>query len=406
MTLVGLTTLSVVACNAGRRGGESLDAKPLGNIVALEPVADSLPELWSAGLNNIFFAPVPPSLKQQLRVGDGWMSFEIAAVVQRDGLKTIYAARYKVAGSDQLHYVVDTTGELDFRGAKELSFVPHAKVLVANLAINVQSTAGINRRIPYQVLLSDDGYTYARIAEYRTGRVRVDGHDYAVKVRNRAGHPFYGTESGTVFWVDLNGDGRFAEQAEVTVGGVPKAAEQVLPLMPFQVGGRSLEIADIDAQGSRLIVRAPKNVLAAVEGFRAPAFTARLLSGDEYQFSKHSDKVVLIEFWSTECQFSDKVRNAANSLATSANNAGYTWIAVAKETDRGQVEKHLADHPMRATVTLSDSAAWATYNPEGVTPLFIVVDRTGVIRFRAQGASAMDAVTAKVNQLLAPASAP
>ena len=52
---------------------------------------------------------------------------------------------------------------------------------------------------------------------------------------------------------------------------------------------------------------------------------------------------------------------------------------------------------------VSDSAAWATYNPTGVTPLFVVVDQSGVIRFRAMGASAMDAVTAKVKELLVPA---
>jgi hypothetical protein len=55
---------------------------------------------------------------------------------------------------------------------------------------------------------------------------------------------------------------------------------------------------------------------------------------------------------------------------------------------------------MSAAVALHDSPGWALYNPAGATPLFYVIDGDGVVRFRAVGASAVGAVSAKVVELL------
>ena len=118
--------------------------------------------------------------------------------------------------------------------------------------------------------------------------------------------------------------------------------------------------------------------------------------------SQQLGTVVLIEFWATDCPFSEKVRAAANALAGKHGSA-LSWVAVSREHDRAVIEKYLAKAPMRATVTLADSAAWATYNPAGATPLFVVVDQKGVVQFTAAGASAMEAVTATVDRLIAAA---
>jgi len=166
---------------------------------------------------------------------------------------------------------------------------------------------------------------------------------------------------------------------------------------PFMLGKQAWEVADLDSMGSRLVVRRTKTRVAAMENFKAPQLVARTLSGRSYQLSKQSD-VVLVEFWSVSCGFCEKARPAANELAR-AEHGTFTWLAVAREADRVEIQRFLAAHPMSATVALYDSAAWTTYNPIGVTPLFLVVDKKGVIRFRAAGASAIDAVAAKVKML-------
>jgi thiol-disulfide isomerase/thioredoxin len=366
-------------------------------IVRLDRVVDSSPS--PLGLSNIFFAPPSPEIQRAMRTGEGWTGIEIAEIVEGDSLRTIYAARFKLPGTDQIHYVVDTAGNLDFAHGQSLTFEPWPHIEVANLGLDVHTTRGTHRRIPYQVSLSDDGYTYARIAEYLTGRVQVDGKDYAVKVRSAyRDEPFYGPGSGTVFLIDLDGNGEIAEKPSVTLDGAPAAAEQVMARTPFMLGGKAWEIADVDSMGSRLVIRRTKTRVAAVENFKAPQIVARTLSGRSYRLSKHSG-VVLVEFWSVNCGFCEKARPAANDLADAERGTSFTWLAIARENDRIEIERFLAAHPMSAKVALNDSSAWATYNPTGVTPFFVVVDSKGIIRFRAVGASAIDAVAAKVKML-------
>ena len=386
-----------VACVPQVASSQSSVRTVPGVIVRLDRAVDSSPSPY--GLTNIFFAPPSPEIQRAMRTGEGWTGTEIADVVKGEGLRTIYAARFKLRGADQMHYVVDTAGNLDFANAQSLTFELWPHILVANLVLDVHTTRGAHRRIPYQVSQSDDGYTYARIAEYLTGSMKVDGKDYAVKVRSENRYwPFYGPGPGTVFLIDLDGNGEIAEKPSVTLNGAPAAAEQVMARTPFMLGKKAWEIADIDSMGSRLVIRRTKTRVAAVENFKAPQIVARTLSGPSYRLSKQSG-VVLVEFWSVNCGYCEKARPAANDLADAERGTSFNWLAIARENDRIEIERFLAAHPMNALVALNDSSAWTTYNPTGVTPFFVVVDSKGIIRFRAAGASAIDAVAAKVKML-------
>jgi thiol-disulfide isomerase/thioredoxin len=161
-----------------------------------------------------------------------------------------------------------------------------------------------------------------------------------------------------------------------------------------------LEFASIDSAGTRLGVRPSRTRVAAVEGLESPALSGESLDGARYRLAPRAVAVTLIEFWSTECVFSERARPTANDLAASTRGAGFAWVAVARERDRAAVEQYLVTHPMTAHVVLPDSSAWQEYNPMGITPLFVVVDRQGVVRYRAAGASAIKPVAAKVKELL------
>src|SRR6267143_5100671 len=304
-------SILAVACLPQIASGQSNVRRVPGVIVPLDRGVDSSSRL---GLTNIFFAPPPPEIQRAMRTGEGGTGIQIAEVVVGEGLGTIYAARFKMPGSDQMHYVVDTAGNLDFAHAQPLTFEPQPHILVAHLDLNVHSTRGADRRIPYQVMVSDDGYTYARIAEYLTGRIRVDGKDYAVRIRseNRT-EPFYSPGPGTVILIDLDGGGEIAEKPSVTRNGAPAAADQVMAQTPFMLGKQAWEVADLDSMGSRLVIRRTKTRVAAVENFKAPQLVVRTLSGRSYRLSKQLD-VVLVEFWSVNCGFCEKARPAANDL--------------------------------------------------------------------------------------------
>ena len=386
------------------------NAKPLGTVhvsadvtelrVPLTRVADPSPERWR-GMSNVFFDSIPKTRRDLMRLSPEWRHVEAAEVVSGRGMRTILALRFFIGASVDTTYLVDTEGKFDFLRATPLSFERRGTVRVANVDVVVRTERGAPRRVPYQFLVSDDKYAYARIAEYRTGSVSVGGRDFAVVVRNRGrNNPFFAPDAGTVFLIDQDGDGNIAERATLTVNGEPAAAEQVMPFRPFFILGKPFEVTAIDSVGSLLRLRPAERTTAVSPNFQAPDLYATRLAGGEFRLSQLRGKVVLLEFWATNCAFSERVRTAVNQLATQ-NGEALTWVAMSKESDPGSVEQHLAAHPMRGTVVLADSAAWADYNPEMATPHFVVIDRRGVVRFVGTGATAIDAVAAQVTRLVA-----
>lgn len=367
--------------------------------IPLARAADLSPERWR-GMTNIFFDSIPKSLRDSMQMSPAWRHVQAAEVVSGRGLHTVLVLRFSSAVSNDTTYIVDTEGTLDFLHATPLSFERRGSIRVANVAINVRTRSGVARRMPYQVLVSDDKYAYARIAEYRTGSVTVDGRPFAILVRNRGrNHPFFARDVGTVFMVDQDGDGQLAEQATLTVSGLPAAAEQVMPFRPFLLNGRAYAVTDIDSAGESLQLSPVSRVAAVSPSFRAPDIIAQHVAGGEVRLSAMRGRVVLLQFWATDCAFSERVRDATNQLVA-ASGGSLVRLAMSKERDRGVIEKHLATHPMNGIMLAADSTTWSVYNPEFATPHFVVIDQCGVVRLVATGVTALEVVTAQVKRLL------
>jgi hypothetical protein len=389
--------LACVLASASCRGAGSSPTL----VVKLQRITDRAPSRW-AGMSNIFFDSIPPAIRDSVRLDKSWTDVQLADVVSGDGLVTVYAARFKLPGAADTQYVVDTNGDLDFTNEQPLTFRIVNDLRVADLDIDVRAKAGTRRRVPYQVLLGD-GYTYARIAEYDGGVLRLAGREYAVKIRSAfRNYPFHARNEGTLLFIDLDGDGRIAEYPDGTARGLGFGPEQVDISAPFLLAGRAYEVATIDSAGSQLVLRPSDVRVAAVVGFQAPDFTAQLPSGVKYQLTGDRGKVTLIEFWSVECAFSETARAALNELAKRQEGSGFTWVALARENDARIVQRHLVSHPMNATVALYDSAAWAVYNPSVATPLFYVIGQDGQVELKALGASAVQGVATKVETLSRP----
>jgi thiol-disulfide isomerase/thioredoxin len=131
------------------------------------------------------------------------------------------------------------------------------------------------------------------------------------------------------------------------------------------------------------------DVAAPVRGFRAPAFAGTGLDGTAYRLARRPGRVVVVEFWSTECPFSARARPEANHLAAAVAARGGLYVTMARETDRAAVRTHLDQHPRRGTLLLQDSATWSAWNPRTVTPLYYVIGPDGTVLLREAGAPAV-----------------
>lgn len=368
--------------------------------VPLTAVVDTAPAVWR-GISNIFLDSLTGPIRDSVRMPATWTDAALDNVLGGADLQPIRILRFRTAGDTALRFAIDTAGDLDFTRAPVLVFAPQGKLLVANIRLTARSRGGSKRQLPYQILRSEDRYTYARIAESRAGQLQLGDRRYTVQVRT-AGHrhPFYAPNAGTVFLIDMDADGQMAELASLTVDGRPVAAEQVIPHTPFELDGRFYEIVGIDSVGSALRVRPSSRAVAVSPNRRAPEFRATTLTGAPVQLSGQRGKVVLISFWATDCSYSERVRPAANALVPKYG-AKFTWMAMARDTSRADIAAYLKKNPIDGVVLLPDSATWRSYNPAGATPTFVLVDARGVVRFRAEGASAMGAVAAKLDELMA-----
>lgn len=392
-----LTLLAGCMSASGRPAGSAGESALL--VVPLASVPDTAPAQWR-GLSNIFLDTLPALARDSVRMPATWSSAGIDDLVSNTEMQRIPVLRYRNGADTTLQFAVDTTGTFDFTRAPTLTFVRQGKLLVANIALTVRSVRGSSRRVPYQVLRSDDGYTYGRVAEFRSGNLQIDGKPFPVRVRNGGrGRPFYAPNASTGFLVDMNGDGQFAEAAALLLNGQPVAAEQVIAPTPFVVEGQLYEIADIDSTGTALTIRRSNRNVALAVNRRAPEFRAVRAAGGEVKLSEQRGKVVLLSFWATDCPFSDRIRSNAN-LFVSKYGSKFTWIAMAKDTSRAAIAAYVQKSPINGIVALPDSNTWATYNPQQSTPRFVIVDARGVVQFHAEGASAITVVAAKLDELL------
>ena len=351
-------------------------------------------------MSNLFYQPSAPAWRDSIRVPAGWTDIETDELISARQVTPIRVLRFRAAGDTAWRFVVDTAGSLDFTQAPVLTFVRQGTVQVASLNLTLRSASTVLRRMPFEVLRSDDGYTYGRIAEYRAGQIEIDGKNFGVRVRNISrGRPLFDLDGSAVVLVDLDGDGVVAERASVTVGGRPASAEQVGAGSAFSLNGRLYELASIDPLGSFLRLRERSAKGAVGLDLPAPEVHARQLDGADFRLSKQRGKVVLLSFWATDCAPSASVRPALNEVVSTYGSA-VVWAAMAKDTSRADIDTFLNKTPMSGVVLHSDASTWRVYNPDVATPVFIIIDAKGVVRFRATGALSIDAVRAKLRELL------
>lgn len=306
--------------------------------------------------------------------------------------------RYTIEGDTTRRYVLDTAGTLDFTNGLPLTFERIGEVMVARASVRVRAASGQEVTVPIQVMYAGK-YTYARITEMRTGYAEIGNRKYAVRVQPRSrGHPFYANTIGTRFLIDLDSDGVFSTATSRLVNGRPVASEEAEPETPFALSGVYYDIESIDPLGSMLVLRPTTSTTAVAAGFKPPQFVALDLTGRTVTLSNSQQKPILLEFWSTECPYSEAIRESLNALYSSRSEE-FAWIAMSRETSGATVGEFLRSKPRLAQVVLADTATWKRFNPKPITPLFVLLDSQGTIAYVTSGADALPAIVAKLNEL-------
>ncbi|MGH7636113.1 MAG: TlpA family protein disulfide reductase [Gemmatimonadaceae bacterium] len=239
-----------------------------------------------------------------------------------------------------------------------------------------------------QVAASEtEPYVYGRVAEYRVGRFAFRRGQARLEVwpANRGLLTFDELASLDVF--AHVGGGPLRRRTELDSAGSLRFGDAVA--WGFVLDGQRFVIDSVTRGGARLHLRGGSETAVAERGFRMPPFAGRQLDGREYRLIQSPGRLTVVEFWSTECPFSERARPEATRLAAALALRGAAFISVARETDTAKVRQFLNEHPKGGLQLVQDSATWRAWNPKTITPLYYVIATDGTILVRESGARAV-----------------
>jgi hypothetical protein len=246
---------------------------------------------------------------------------------------------------------------------------------------------GVAHPLRIQISTAEE-WAYGRIAEYRAGYFSTEG--YRTRVEVHAGSRD-AIGLNTIEHVEIyigsdmtNPIRRFSEQLE---SGEVVFSDQVGEA--FLLGRTGFAADSLSTDSRRLFLTEIGDTTLPYRGFVASEFAGTDLGGKAHRLSDHLGQVVVIEFWSTECAFSELARPQANQLAAGLESAGGTYIAMSRELDADMVRAHLEGHPRTSVGLLRDEETWQRWSPETATPLYYVIGSDGRVLMRERGAGAV-----------------
>jgi thiol-disulfide isomerase/thioredoxin len=321
------------------------------------------------GWSNLFFEPTP-----------GTPSEAVALFAETDLVPRVEVLQRQTLGGDTIFSIRSS----DDRNEHPLEFMPTQTGRCATVEMPM---ASFDAGVRLQVLLAD-GWTYGRIAEHREGILptaegptRMELHP---RMRSAVG---FDQLSELVLFVDQNRAGEMRRRTALDTAGQIQLSDEAGEA--FLVGNERFSVDSVSSDGRRLHVRRVGDVTAPFRGFRAPVFVGTDIHGNLHHLDGYTGRTVVIEFWSTECVFSEQARPEAQRLAGELEAQGGVFLSMPREADVAHVREHLIDHPREGIVLPYDEATWENWNPQTATPLYYVIAPDGSIVLREMGASAI-----------------
>ena len=122
-------------------------------------------------------------------------------------------------------------------------------------------------------------------------------------------------------------------------------------------------------------------------GEPVPRFRAKTTAGDQFNNQTIKGKVVLFEFWTTWCKYCEEEAQLVDDIAKEYKNKDLIVLAVNVLEPDQTVKKYLVEHPRTVPIVLTkDTNLAAMYNAQ-VYPIYVVVDRDGIIAGEQRGAA-------------------
>ena len=123
------------------------------------------------------------------------------------------------------------------------------------------------------------------------------------------------------------------------------------------------------------------------DGAPAPRFHAKTTSGESFNNESVKGKVVLLEFWTTWCQYCHQEEALVEQVNKQFADKGLVVLAIDVAESKKTVKKYLEQHPRSCRIVLTEDTNLAAMYQANVYPIYVVIDRDGNIAGEQRGAA-------------------
>jgi thiol-disulfide isomerase/thioredoxin len=132
----------------------------------------------------------------------------------------------------------------------------------------------------------------------------------------------------------------------------------------------------------------PASAFAADEdGSPAPRFRAKTTSGESFNNESVKGRVVLLEFWTTWCQYCHQEEALVEQVNKEFEGKGLVVLAIDVAESKKTVKKYLEQHSRSCRIVLTEDTNLAAMYQANVYPIYVVIDRDGNIAGEQRGAA-------------------
>jgi len=119
----------------------------------------------------------------------------------------------------------------------------------------------------------------------------------------------------------------------------------------------------------------------------APRFRAKTTSGETFNNDSIKGKVVLLEFWTTWCQYCHQEEPLVEQINKEFSDKGLIVLAIDVAESKKTVKKYIEQHPRSCRIVLTEDTNLAAMYQAKSYPIFVVIDRDANISGEQRGAA-------------------
>lgn len=123
------------------------------------------------------------------------------------------------------------------------------------------------------------------------------------------------------------------------------------------------------------------------DGKPALRFHAKANTGESFNNESVKGKVVLLEFWTTWCQYCHDEEPLIEQVNKEFADKGLIVLAIDVAESKKTVKKYLEQHPRSCRIVLTEDTNLAAMYQANVYPIYVVIDRDGNIAGEQRGAA-------------------